>query len=474
MNYFSKRLIFICLYLYSSLGAATNENQTQTTTPILPETGLPFSVSITQAPFQLPQGLHSGAFGIYKGLWVLIAGTHFGLHGFGSDPFPAAAQNRMVYVINPANGSVSARSLTDPTSGLTQEQIDSLSTISPQFYQVSDTLYMSGGYGIDTASQTLGTKPVFSAINLQGLVQWVTQPSNKSLSVISNLRQIHHSVFQITGGEMFMSGDMGQLVFGQNFTGVYNPGSNGLYSEQVRRFKIIESQGQLAVEVYGSLPSIPDPNYRRRDLNILPVLLNNNNQLEYGLVAYSGVFTIGGGIWTVPVVINQAGVPSMVNPNLGSTFKQGMNNYVSAAASLYSRRFASSYNILFGGISYGFYSGNVFQTDTEVPFINQVTTIKMDKDKHFSQYLMNNEYPVIINTSGANPGNQLLFGAGAYFIPNHTMQHYPNGIISLDSIRTPTVIGYIVGGIQSTVPNTSTNADTSASSYVFTVTLTPK
>ena len=39
--------------------------------------------------------------------------------------------------------------------------------------------------------------------------------------------------------------------------------------------------------------------------------------------------------------------------------------------------------------------------------------------------------------------------------------------------RAPVAVGYIVGGIQSTLPNTNTTSDSAASPYVFTVTLVP-
>ena len=35
------------------------------------------------------------------------------------------------------------------------------------------------------------------------------------------------------------------------------------------------------------------------------------------------------------------------------------------------------------------------------------------------------------------------------------------------------VVGYIVGGIQSTLPNTNVESDSAASPYIFTVTLVP-
>src|SRR5262249_20251659 len=136
------------------------DNQTATVSPILPQTGLPFSVVIEQAGFQLPVGLHSGVVGVYKGLWVFIAGRTNGLHGFGQDPFPVVSQNTSIYVVNPATGVVYSRSLSDPSSGLNQAQIDSLSVTSSQGYQVASTLYMTGGYGFDTALSTFNTKPI--------------------------------------------------------------------------------------------------------------------------------------------------------------------------------------------------------------------------------------------------------------------------------------------------------------------------
>lgn len=452
--------------------AGISPNQTDQLSPVLPVTSLPFRVVIEKAAFQLPVGFHSGAVGVYQGLWVFIAGRINGLHGFGpTNNFPADMQNTNIYVVNPVAGVVFERSIKEASAGLNAQQIDSLSVTSPQFYQEGDTLYMSGGYGVDTATNTFSTKPILSAFNLPGIINWVTQPSNKQYSLLANMKQLANPIFQITGGEMFKQGSMTQIVFGQNFEGNYTPGANGVYSEQVRQFVIKNVAGQLAVDVYPSKPSVPDPNFRRRDLNVLPAILNDNNRLQYGLIAYAGVFTENGGVWTVPVIINSSGDAVMPNPNLPTTFKQAMNQYTSAAASLYSRKYASMFHIIFGGLSYGYYSNGVFTTDAEIPFINQVTTIKVDKNNNFTQYLMNSQYPVIPST-GSNPGNTLLFGAGAYFI-NENIQAYPNNVISLDGIRKPTVIGYIVGGIQSTVPNTSSQSDSAASPYVFKVTLYP-
>ena len=477
MKGLSRTLTTLLVSLTLGLGtlpasASPTGNQTDDLSPILPQSGLPFHIVIEKANFQLPQGLHSGVVGVYKGLWVFIGGSVVGLHGFGPDPFPASGQNRNIYVINPTTGAVAFRSLTDPSSGLNQLQIDSLSVISPEGYQDGDTLYITGGYGVDTTNNGFGTKSILTAVYLPGIVQWVTNPGNASNTVINNIRQLSNPIFQISGGRMYKTGNMTQLMFGQNFTGVYTPGSNGNYSQQIRQFQIKNAGGQLAVDIYTPIPQSPNVNFRRRDLNIVPALFNNNNILTYGHVAYAGVFTLAGGVWTVPVVINGTSA-TMADPSQPTTFKQAMNQYVCATAGLYSRKSLSMYHILLGGISYGYYDTNgVFQTDSEIPFINQVTAVAMDKTGTFRQYLMSAQYPTILSTD-VNPGNPLLFGTGAYFIASNTVQAYPNAVINLDNIHQPTVIGYVVGGIASTLANTNTQADSMASPYIFKVTLVP-
>jgi hypothetical protein len=470
MKGLSKKLV--CLFASLTFGTAAADNQTPDTTPISTQGSLPFTVLIQQTNFQLPHGLQAYAYGVYQGQWIFIAGRNDGLHSFNVDPFPPQFQNRSIYVVNPTTRVVKTRSLTDAGSGLNQLQIDSLSVTFPEFYQDGDTLYLAGGYGIDTGSDTYGTKPTLTAINLPGIVQWVMQPGNKSNTVAKNIRQVNNPIFQIEGGRMFKLGNVSQLIFGETFTGRYSAGGSGIYSFQARRFQITNVGGKLGFSILPSMPSQPQPGYRRRDLNIVPALLNQNNKLEYGFIGYGGVFTLTNGVWTVPVVFGATGDPVMANPDAAGTFKQGMSQYACATANFYSTKSTSMYSVFFGGISYGFFNNGVFETDPEIPFTNEVTTVKMDKSGNFSQYLMDNQYPVIPST-GVNAGNQLLFGSAGFFIPA-SIQMYPNSVINLDNIRQPTVIGYIVGGIASTVPNTQIDPDTAASDYVFQVTLMPR
>jgi hypothetical protein len=468
MKRLSRALVHSLFCFTMGIGTASADNQTADTTPIS-MSGLPFKVVIQQAPFQLPVGIQGGVVGIYHGQWILIGGRTNGVHGFSNTDanFPPASQNSTIYVVNPATGQTASRSLFDPGSGLNQQQIDTLSVTSPQAYQEGDTLYVTGGYGFSYSTGTYTTQAVLTAINLQGLVQWV----NGSGTVVNNISQLYNAEFQITGGRMYKLGSVTQLVFGQDFEGSYNVNSNGNYSEQVRRFQISSNGGQVAATILPSLPSTPDANFRRRDLNVVPAIFNVNNLLQYGLIAYGGVFTPTVGVWNVPVIIKDGVNPAMADPNSPASFKQGMNQYSCATAGLFSKKTSSMYNIFFGGISFGFYVNGTFQTDNEIPFTNEITTVKMDKNGNFTQYLMDGQYPNILSPA-VNPNNNLLFGGSAYFIPNN-ISSYPNNVINLDNIRAATVIGYIVGGIASTLPNTNTIFDSYGSPYVFTVTLVP-
>jgi hypothetical protein len=474
---FLGRFLVLQIIISPFVEADLTLNQTALTTPILPGSALPFTVQIEEAGFLLPVAIHSGVAGRANGKWLFLAGRTNGLHGFNNDPnnFPPSQQNTYVQVVDPVSRTTSIRSLTDPGSGLSQHQIDLLSVTSPQAYQLEDHLYMTGGYGVDTATGEFSTKDVLTAIHVAGLMHWVENPLSTETAA-QHIRQISHPLFQITGGYMDRVGDYPTLlIFGQNFQGFYfDPVSNGIYSKQVRRFDIVDNGTDLSIKPRTVRRDKPNQNYRRRDLNVVPVVRKKHGKEKLSFVALSGVFTTMGGIWTVPVEISARGKPSMSNPSFTHTFKQGMNNYACPTLGLYNKDEECTYTLLFGGLSYGFYSNGVFETDTEIPFVNQVTTIKLDKHGDYSQYLMDAEYPLILSTM-SNPGNQLLFGAGAKFMRNLELPAFENRVLHFDDLGSdPVVVGYIVGGIQSTLPNTNTSSDSAASPYIFKVTLTPK
>ncbi|HVS57881.1 MAG TPA: hypothetical protein VHJ55_16735 [Casimicrobiaceae bacterium] len=240
--------------------------------------------------------------GTFGGRWLILAGRINGLHGFNNDNsnFPPNQQNSTVFVVDPVQKTVATRSLTAPGSGLTQSQVDLLSVTSAQSYQLGNTLYMTGGYGVDTATGDFSAKDALTAIDVPSLMQWVVNASPGDTAA-QHIRQIHDPIFQVTGGEMKLgAGGVTMLMFGQNFVGANVVSANGTYTEQVYRFRIVDDGVSLSVVPLGPLPALPDPNYRRRDLNIVPLIRDGN---DLGWAALSGVFTPANGAWTVPVPV---------------------------------------------------------------------------------------------------------------------------------------------------------------------------
>ncbi len=66
------------------------------------------------------------------------------------------------------------------------------------------------------------------------------------------------------------------------------------------------------------------------------------------------------------------------------------------------------------------------------------------------------------------------YGAYAAFYRNQALPTYRNGVIRLNKLQGPTVLGYMYGGIYSSVAQTSRQLrQTAASNQVFQITLTP-
>lgn len=481
-------LVGACTIFMSLVGfspAVFAENQTATVSKIYPDSTLPYRIRLERADFKLPKGLQSYIHGVYRDKWLLITGRVGGLHGFVNDSidnFPVSEQNTEVFVIDPIKKKVYSRSLHDPKSGLTQAQVDLLSVTAAQGYQWGRTLYIAGGYGVDTATGEFNTKDALTAIDIPGLIHWVMHPSSRK-KASRYIRQIFDDIFKVTGGYMNQTGDHPTLlVMGQEFNGFYmdpmqSPPVFQQYTEQVRRFRIHDDGKKLSITAKKPLPEVPDPNYRRRDLNVVPIVKRVKDKLENSYIVLSGVFTPTDGIWTVPVEVTAQGAPSMADPLRASTFKQGMNNYDCATFGLFSEKSGDMYVILLGGISYGFIDETkkclTFNTDDEIPFISQTTTVRIDKHGQYKQYFMAKGGFPFIASKTVNPGNQLLFGAEAEVILFDSVCKYSNDVLKLDAIKKPTVIGYVVGGIQSTLPNTNTQADSAPSKYLFKVIVEP-
>lgn len=77
--------------------------------------------------------------------------------------------------------------------------------------------------------------------------------------------------------------------------------------------------------------------------------------------------------------------------------------------------------------------------------------------------------------AAVTPDSTGNYGANAKYFQNQALPVYGNGVISLNKLSGPTVLGYMYGGIYSTVAFTPDNTFTAtgASNQVFQIVLTP-
>jgi hypothetical protein len=443
-------------------------------TPIELNPTLPYRVELREYSMgtaDLPT-LHSFAAGHYDGKWIMISGRTNGLHGFDGgffleNNFPPQSQNRDVWVLDLATKESWHRSLDDPTSGLTEEQVLSLATTNNQFYDKGNTLYVTGGYGVLEDGVDYGTFDALSAIDMPGLGDWVI---NGNGSAAEHIRQIHDPAFKVTGGAMYDVAGRTHIVFGQDFDGIYTPFGNGTYTNQVRSFDIVDDGTTLSVENIAS--TTPDPNYRRRDLNVVPVLRPDGAGGETaGLVALSGVFTAAGDPWTVPVEIDAEGNPTMADPGDPATFQQGMNNYHSSKVGFYSEATGEMHEVLFGGISLQYLDPDTqtIETDFNLPFVNDITSVVIAADGTYSQNHLG-FFPELFDTQN----RQLRLGANSEFLLSDGVPTLDNGVIDFDALAAgENSLGFIYGGIIANAPHVRSNPAglSSASNHIFEVVL---
>ena len=475
---FQLSLAIACLCLLSA--AALAIDQTATFSPVTKWDRdynikvKPYSMGTASVP-----GLQSFAAGQVGDQWVVLAGKTGGMHSFESG-------NSSAWVIDPVTKQAWGRNLDDPTSGLSQQAIYSLSSSNPQSYQRDETLFITGGYVYETSIDNFTTYNDLTAVDLPELIDWVKSPgsllpSNTILQTAGAMgtgTDYEGGLFQVTGGGMFEVGGQTQIIFGQMYEGHYmHDGSYQKYTSQVRTLNIDydHAAGSLGYSNGAVQPAGGDPSqFMRRDLNAFPVLSKDtagDDQLS-GL-ALSGVFYVGSGIWTVPVEISPTGIPSMQDPATDPTvFKQALNGYESAKMGMYSPTTGEMTEVLFGGITANEYvndpaSGNIVYTSS-FPFTNQISAVTIDPAGQYSQTYLG-DYPRLDSPADT----RYFFGSNAQFFRSADIALLEGDIIDLDAISDRTLLGYIYGGIAAGSPNGGFSGDSIASPQVFTVEFVP-
>ena len=463
------RFVLFTLFGIALASSAVGQiHQTETFSPVHLD-DLPYKIDLI--PYDLGEtpvpSLHSFAKAQWAGKWLLIGGRTNGLHAFtqnGFANFPVAHQNRDIWVLDPVTKQSWQRSLQDEAANLSVEAVDSLAVTNNQFYQTDDRLYITGGYGYRT-DDDFTTFDALTSIDIPGLMAWVQGGAGQAST---HIQQIRDPLFRVTGGAMYEIEGRTQLVFGQDFQGAYTPFGNGEYTHQVRSFKIATEDGQL--DVSDVFLSEPQDAYRRRDLNVVPIVRLTDGEIQPMLVALSGVFTENGGAWSVPVEIDVSGVPKMADPTRANTFRQPMNTYYSAKLGLFSETTGEMHNVLFGGISLHVYDRETqtLEQSNQLPFMNQLTSVVIDAEARYQQFLLPNEFPEFYDKES---GKRLHFGTNAEFMLADGVQTYENGVIRMDRLTNPTTLGYLFGGIAADQPN---RGNTAASGRIFQVTYSPR
>lgn len=471
-----------------------------------------------------------------SGLWLVFGGRTNGLHNFspsGEESFPPSFQNGVIYVINPVNWQVWSRPWSQ--TNVSPSISSSLSSTNQAFYTDGDTLYTAGGYSVpDTVSftgdvnalsrditvtsglenlvvgrtvsgvlpfpsgrsiflpgttitaingntvtvssaalvnatgvslaaynKTFTTYGTLTGLSIKGLIGAVINGGD--VASLARIRQMSDPRVAVAGGGMAKLNGRTYLAFGHNFQGGYNGATASIsqvYTNEIRSFRVVDDGRSLAIANYRA---VRDPvNFRRRDGNLVRFIGREGNaQLAF----LGGVFTPGSsGIgYQAPIMIGRNG-----RIRIDAAYQQFFSQYTTANIPLYDSSTRSMYDVRMGGISLYDYANGQLTEDTELPWIDDVTSLVRSSDGSFQEYLMS---PI----PAVTPGSTGNYGANAAFLINQALPTSSKGVIALSRLRGPTVVGFMFGGIYSTVSNTSGNTfrATGASNQVFQITMTP-
>jgi hypothetical protein len=377
---------------------------------------------------------HSSAVGFYDGKWVIIGGRTNGLHGFYPPfAFPANGIQNQIHVVDPGTGSIWSSGL----DSLPQPLKEQFSSSNMQHCVKGNKLYISGGYGYSQTADEYITFPYFTEVNMDTLIEHIVTGSNPS----NSFKYTVDSAMAVTGGRMHQMDGRFYLFFGHKFTGRYSITPGALfeqeYTYQIRMFNITTTADSLNITNYTAVTD--SVNFRRRDLNVTPYLSDANLD-SLGFMAWSGVFRADADRpHTNQVFIRPDGTYSIVN------YEQKYNQYHCAAIPV----LYSSYSavIFFGGMAES--KAGTATKDTLVPFVKNVSVLSNTPSQ-----LQEN---IAFDTLGS------FMGTNAEFIPHADFFDEERGMTKIQGCDGPILIGYIVGGIESTGPNISDLNDPSMS-----------
>jgi hypothetical protein len=531
-----KKLIYALLTLLLATYWACNNggDKSQVATAATPYAGPPYTVQLEEFVNPNLPDLHSYAHAIYQDKIVMIGGRTNGLHGAAYN-FERKHSNTDIFVIstnnwaNPETWTVKSLPYTSSllkaaAAGIDMRQFHANNT---EFFTEGSVLYMVGGlYGSgrptqlsqpnnpssqvvmaplpkgvktsnadkDTPPETL---PYMTAINLPELINTV---NNGVALAAGNIRQVKDTLLAVTGGELELLGNTVKLVFGWNFS------SNGeIYTHQIRSFTYTDDK-ELSISPITVCPTCWDGDssknggyFRRRD-GSMSAMIDPANGAE-ALLYYAGVFKNGDINFDNPVWIG-------ANSAKEESFTMRSNVYTCKVIPVYSPSRMQSYATLMGGMKNAVFTGtrgglpillnenNTIITSkagdfSSVPNSNQFSTLMIDKQHRYSQYLLPDSFPAtkiaypFPDTTALPVNSNPYNGSDAEMLWTLAASggRMPSGVVNYDEFikmyPQGAAVGYLHGGILSKVENAfdfKTNSQaklTRASNRIFAVKIVP-
>ncbi len=388
-----------------------------------------FSIHLEQMDFQNAPALQSYAYGIIEDHWILIGGKTNGLHDHRPPfAFLPSVRNQQIYLVDPTSKEVWSAGV----SSLSGILADQLSSTNMAFYQEENILYLVGGYGYSDIQEDWLTHPYLTAVDLEGLKNAILEGN----PIQDFFFQYQDDNMAVTGGQLAQIGEKYYLVGGQKFTGRYNP-HNGPsfiqeYTNEIRIFDINFDGDQLSIENYSALNDAD--HLHRRDYNLLPQIFQDGS---FGATLFTGVFQYDVDVpWLNIVNIKENDYEVVMG------FEQLLNQYHTAHLPVYDSSYNAMHSFFFGGIGmyYADADGQLW-VDSLVPFVKTISRVSRYKDGSYEEHLSDQEMPGFL-------------GASAEFMLAPTTPLYAPGIVNLDQLpEEKTLVGYIVGGIESDQKN---------------------
>jgi hypothetical protein len=530
-----KKLLYVlCLFLLLNSWACSSGDKTQLSSGT-PYAGPPYTIQLEEYVNPSLPDLHSYTHATFEDKIVMIGGRTNGLHG-GRYNFERRHSNDIIFVINTNNWaspdkwtvkSLSSESplITGSAAGLNLEQFN---VNNAQFFTEDSVLYIVGGLlgsGMPTqlkqannpqsgvvfapapksknikandASDEPTTLPYLTAITLPALINTV---NNGVPLQPGSIRQVKDDQLAVTGGELELIGNTVKLVFGWNFS--FTGGD--LYTHEIRSFTYTDNGKTLTISPITVCATCwdnePDTSktgdFRRRD-GSMSAMIDPANGKE-AMVYYAGVFKNGDTNFDNPVWIGSDEAKE-------ESFVMRSNVYTCKVVPAFSPSRQQSYATLMGGMKNALYTGGpsaipVLLNDNNtkitskpddfstIPFSNQMTTLMIDKQHQYSQYLLPDSFPATkvvypFPDTTALPANSNPYnGAESELIWTLGSKdgRMPNGVVNYDDFikayPNGGSIGYLHGGILSMVENAFNNKNqgqvTRASNRIFSVKIVP-